>query len=33
MHVHGKWFDEVEVGECFSGRMTITETHLWSVPA
>ena len=28
MHVHGKWFDEVAVGERFSGRMTITETHL-----
>ena len=28
MLVHGKWFDEVEVGESFSGRMTITETHL-----
>jgi 3-hydroxybutyryl-CoA dehydratase len=28
MHVQGKWFDEIEVGERFSGRMTITETHL-----
>ncbi len=27
MHVQGKWFDEVEVGERFCGRMTITETH------
>src|SRR6266536_630058 len=28
MHVQGKWFDEVELGERFCGRMTITETHL-----
>ena len=28
MHANGKWFDEVTVGERFSGRMTITETHL-----
>jgi len=24
----GRWFDEVAVGERFSSRMTITETHL-----
>ena len=28
MHVAGRWFDEVSVGDRFSGRMTITETHL-----
>jgi 3-hydroxybutyryl-CoA dehydratase len=24
----GRWFDEVELGECFSRSITITETHL-----
>jgi 3-hydroxybutyryl-CoA dehydratase len=28
MHANGKWFEDVAVGERFSGRMTITETHL-----
>ncbi len=28
MQVAGKWFDEVAVGERFSSRMTVTETHL-----
>ena len=28
MHPEGKWFDEVAVGDTFTGRMTITETHL-----
>lgn len=28
MHAAGRWFDEVAVGDRFSGRMTITETHL-----
>jgi hypothetical protein len=27
MHVNGKWFEDVAVGERFTGRMTITETH------
>jgi len=28
MKVSGKWFDEVTVGDEFSGRMTITDVHL-----
>jgi acyl dehydratase len=28
VHANGKWFEDVAVGERFSGRMTITETHL-----
>ena len=28
MHAHGKWFDDVTIGERFAARMTITETHL-----
>jgi 3-hydroxybutyryl-CoA dehydratase len=28
MHPAGKWFEEVAVGDRFSSRMTITETHL-----
>lgn len=28
MHVAGSWFEEVAVGDRFSGRMTITEAHL-----
>ncbi len=28
MHVAGEWFEEVAVGDRFSSRMTITETHL-----
>ena len=28
MHAAGKWFEEVAVGERFSARLTITDTHL-----
>jgi 3-hydroxybutyryl-CoA dehydratase len=28
MSVAGRWFDEVAVGERFSSRLTVTETHL-----
>lgn len=28
MVFHGKWFDEVAVGERFGDRITVTETHL-----
>jgi acyl dehydratase len=28
MHGAGQWFDDVAVGDRFSSRMTITETHL-----
>ena len=28
MVFHGKWYDEVEVGENFGSSLTVTETHL-----
>jgi 3-hydroxybutyryl-CoA dehydratase len=28
MVFHGKWYDEVEVGESFGTSLTVTETHL-----
>jgi 3-hydroxybutyryl-CoA dehydratase len=28
MHANGKWFEDVAVGERFTGRMMITEAHL-----
>ena len=28
MVFHGKWYDEVAVGESFGARLTVTETHL-----
>jgi 3-hydroxybutyryl-CoA dehydratase len=28
MVFHGKWYDEVRVGETFGTRLTVTETHL-----
>ena len=28
MTVHGRWFDEVAVGDTFASTVTITETHL-----
>ncbi len=28
MVFHGKWYDEVKVGDTFGARQTVTETHL-----
>ena len=28
MVFHGKWYDEVKVGDSFGGSLTVTETHL-----
>lgn len=28
MVFHGKWYDEVKVGECFGTSLTVTETHI-----
>jgi 3-hydroxybutyryl-CoA dehydratase len=28
MAFHGKWYDEVEVGDSFGDSLTVTETHL-----
>ena len=28
MVFHGKWYDEVAVGETFGTRLTVTEAHL-----
>lgn len=28
MVFHGKWYDEVAIGETFGTRLTVTETHL-----
>ena len=28
MVFHGKWYDEVKVGDTFGTRLTVTETHL-----
>jgi len=28
MVFHGKWYDEVDVGDSFGSRLTVTETHL-----
>lgn len=28
MHIAGRWFEEVALGDRFSSRLTITETHL-----
>ena len=28
MVFHGKWYDEVAVGESFSDSLTVTETHI-----
>jgi len=28
MVFHGKWYDEVDIGDSFGTRLTVTETHL-----
>lgn len=28
MVFHGKWYDEVKVGDSFASRLTVTETHI-----
>ena len=28
MVFHGKWYDEVKIGDSFASRLTVTETHI-----